>query len=267
MRVYLAGPMSGIRAFNIPAFDEAARNLRDAGYEVFSPAEIDGPITRAVLLKSATGDHKDLPMDESYSYYLSRDFRILCDSGIEKIVTLPGWKDSKGARLEVALAKELGIAQCEYFDLIFAIWPNGAPDVEKKVGEDEGLYVDGQFVPYVDNPLRQRSAHGGVKDDLGKSRVDLIPPDPLVEIGKVLEYGARKYKPNNWRLGLPWSATMASLLRHLYAFQDGEDLDPETSLPHLAHAGCQLLFLTEYFLNATGTDDRWSSVDHAEAIA
>lgn len=123
-----------------------------------------------------------------------------------------------------------------------------------------GIYDDdGNFIPYSENPLSHRSVRGGAKDNRGKSRVDLIPHAPLVEIGRVLDYGTRKYKPNNWRLGLPWSDTMASLLRHLYAFQEGEDIDPETNFPHLAHAGCQLLFLLEYYLSHTGTDDRWSA--------
>lgn len=259
MRVYLAGPMSGIRAFNIPAFDAAALNLREMGYDVVSPAEIDGPAAREVLLRSESGSHDDIPHDQSWSYYLSRDFRILCDTGIERIVTLPGWKNSKGAKLEVALARELGIPQVEYVDLITDHDPNVGSDVYD---------AEGNFIPYSENPLRQRSVHGGVKDNRGKSRVDLLPMSTLVAIGEVLEYGARKYKPNNWRLGLNWSDTMASLLRHLFAFHEGQDLDPETGLPHLAHAGCQLLFLLEYYLTGTGEDDRWSSQeDHSEAAA
>jgi hypothetical protein len=126
---------------------------------------------------------------------------------------------------------------------------------------------DPDFELFEDNPERQRSAQGGVKDNRSKSRVDLIPSKPLVLAGDVLAYGARKYKPHNWRLGLAWSDTIASLQRHLLAFADGEDVDPETGLPHLGHAMCQMLFLTEYYLTGTGTDDRWASVDHEEARA
>ena len=38
MRLYLAGPMSGIKDFNFPAFNEAAEHLRKLGYEVFNPS-------------------------------------------------------------------------------------------------------------------------------------------------------------------------------------------------------------------------------------
>lgn len=123
------------------------------------------------------------------------------------------------------------------------------------------------FVPYVDNPERQRQVTGGVKDNRNKSRVDLIPSAPLVGAGDVLAYGADKYKPHNWRLGLRWSDTMASLMRHLLAFNDGEELDPESGLPHLDHAMCQLLFLSEYYHTGTGIDDRWSMISDEEAKA
>lgn len=116
----------------------------------------------------------------------------------------------------------------------------------------------GTFITYEANPLRQEHALGGVKDNRGKSRIDLIPSKPLVAIGEVLAFGARKYKPNNWRLGLSWEDTFASLQRHLLAWHDGEDTDPETKLAHLAHAGCQLMFLIEYAMTQTGEDDRWA---------
>jgi hypothetical protein len=98
---------------------------------------------------------------------------------------------------------------------------------------------------------------GGMKNNRDKARVDLLPGRPLLEISKVLGRGAEKYAANNWRLGLKYSDTMGSLMRHLIAFNEGEDDDPETGLSHLAHAGCQLLFLLEYELRGTGIDDRW----------
>lgn len=253
MRVYLAGPMSGIAQFNIPAFDAAADDLRMRDVEVVSPAEVDGPTTRAQLLTSEFGDHDDLPQDESWSFYLARDFRILADSGIDAIVTLPGWADSKGARLEVALGRELGIPRFDY----------NPADARGYTESLDDLYEDGEFI----NPERQRSITGGVKDNRSKPRVDLIPSKPLFAAGKVLAFGATKYKPHNWRLGLGWSDTYASAMRHLLAFMDGEDIDPESGEPHVINALCQVLFLAEYYLTDTGTDDRWCSVDQEKATA
>lgn len=297
MRIYLAGPMSNIKAFNIPAFDAAANLLRSCGHKVVSPAEMDGPVSREVLLRSATGDHADLPEGEAWSYYLARDFRLLADDGIDAIVTLPGWERSRGARCEVAVGEIMGIQRFDYEPRSARGYINpleaeewdytGPANSLEKVDTREignalaaadaarhlaaavsGLYdADGAFVLYKDNPLRQRSAQGGAKDNRGKSRVDLLPSRPLLSIGDVMAHGALKYQPHNWRLGLAWSDTMASTMRHLLAFGDGEDLDPESGLPHLAHAGCQVLFLLEYYLTGTGTDDRWSSSDREEAKA
>ena len=97
----------------------------------------------------------------------------------------------------------------------------------------------------------------GIKHDFGKARLDLLPFEAITEIAKVLEFGATKYSAHNWRGGFVWSRTFSALLRHLWAFWRGEDKDPETGLSHLAHAGCNILFLLTFFLEKTGTDDRY----------
>lgn len=274
--------MSGIPAFNIPAFDQAAAALRERGLEVYSPAEIDGPVSREILLKSPDGDHRDLPHDESWSYYLARDFRIIVDEGIETIVNMPGWEKSKGATLENALAGAMGIPRVPIEDVLdVAKWADRmlASPPEESLGiayqvatdttsESPSLYDgEGHFINYADNPERQRSVHGGVKDNRSKSRVDLIPASALMAVGEVMARGAEKYKPHNWRLGLGWSDTIGSALRHLYAFNEGQDLDPETGLSHVAHAACQVLFLLTYVLEGGGTDDRFTSTDKEDARA
>lgn len=105
MRVYLAGPMTGIPKFNIPEFDETTSLLRSMGHEVVSPAELDGASVRAHLLRSSTGSHADYPANMGWSEYLTRDIDVLMNNGIEAVVVLPGWQDSKGARLETFVAK------------------------------------------------------------------------------------------------------------------------------------------------------------------
>lgn len=95
----------------------------------------------------------------------------------------------------------------------------------------------------------------------GKTRFDLVPFSAVGEIADVLEFGAQKYSANNWCRGTEWSRYYAALCRHVFAWWQGEDLDPETGLSHLAHAGCCLLFLMEYQRNAWGTDDRFKGPD------
>lgn len=95
-----------------------------------------------------------------------------------------------------------------------------------------------------------------VKHDQGKPRLDLLPPRAVEIVGAVLAYGAEKYAPNNWAKGADWSRYTGAALRHVFAHLRGEDNDPETGLPHLAHATCCLLFLLEYQAAGLGTDDR-----------
>jgi hypothetical protein len=105
-RVYIAGPMSIDPVdFNFPAFDSAERFLHTS-YEVVSPAELTrrwfGDPTSAVPPAV-----RFLPTKEHYPQFLRMDFRALLDC--DRIAFLPGWTESKGARLEAAVARWLGI--------------------------------------------------------------------------------------------------------------------------------------------------------------
>lgn len=95
----------------------------------------------------------------------------------------------------------------------------------------------------------------GRKDDAGKAPMGLLPGDALREVARVLGHGAEKYTPNGWRSVRPGSRYLDAALRHLSAYADGEDTDPESGLSHLAHAGCCVLFMLS--LEARGTSCRW----------
>ena len=96
-----------------------------------------------------------------------------------------------------------------------------------------------------------------IKFDAGKPPLGLISRIALEEEAKVMEFGKQKYGTHNWRQGMDFSRLMDAMLRHTYAFADGEDLDPETGLSHLAHARCCAAFLLEYQGRKVGTDDRF----------
>lgn len=98
----------------------------------------------------------------------------------------------------------------------------------------------------------------GVKFDGEKPRMDLLDPDALEGLAKVLTFGARKYAANNWRNGLEYSRLTAAIMRHLMAIQRGEDLDPESGLPHIDHLGCCWMFLSNLTKTRPDLDDRWS---------
>jgi len=94
--------------------------------------------------------------------------------------------------------------------------------------------------------VKVASKTGGLKADGGKPRMDLLPSLPLESIAQVLTFGAEKYDAHNWRKGIEFSRVYGALQRHLAAFNEGEDIDPESGLHHLAHAGCNILFLLEF---------------------
>jgi hypothetical protein len=100
--------------------------------------------------------------------------------------------------------------------------------------------------------------NAGTKHDFGKVPLELLPTEALREVAKVLDFGQRKYDPWNWKKGMKWSRLYGAMLRHLFAWSEREEQDPETGLSHLAHAGCCLTFLLTYEILGLGTDDRWS---------
>ncbi|MEY4952373.1 MAG: hypothetical protein RL299_797 [Pseudomonadota bacterium] len=91
--IYIAGPMSGIEDFNRPAFNAYAKKLKDRGIACFNPAQ------------------NGLPPEASWASHMRVDIQWLmsCD----EIHLLPGWQESRGARLEHGLAVALGMRVLE----------------------------------------------------------------------------------------------------------------------------------------------------------
>lgn len=88
------------------------------------------------------------------------------------------------------------------------------------------------------------------------SLVDFKSIEPLV---RVLEFGAKKYSDHNrnkknWKKGMPVTEVTESLMRHLTAFMDGEDIDPESKESHIGHIQCNAMFLTYILENMR---DKW----------
>lgn len=107
----------------------------------------------------------------------------------------------------------------------------------------------------LDAQDRQARA-GGVKFDGDKPRMDLLDPHAIEQLSQVLTFGAQKYAAHNWRQGISKSRLLAAAFRHLFAYLRGEDKDPESGLPHVAHAMCCCMFLLGLEHRAD-LDDRW----------
>jgi hypothetical protein len=96
-----------------------------------------------------------------------------------------------------------------------------------------------------------------LKFDDDKLPVNLLSSEALLQTAAVLKFGADKYAEHNWRAGFAWSRPLAAAMRHIMAFNDGEDKDPESGLSHLAHAMCCIMFLLEFEKTHRELDDRY----------
>ena len=88
----------------------------------------------------------------------------------------------------------------------------------------------------------------GFKFDGGKLRYDLIPPHALEMLAGVYTHGAAKYSDVNYLKGggMSYRRILAALMRHVEAFRGGETDDPDSGLPHMAHAAWQCFTLMTY---------------------
>ena len=103
MKIYIAGPMSGIKDWNFPAFFEAEEQLKELGYEVINPAHNDGETLEEALASAGTPERPT----NSWAYYMRRDLPGVLS--VDALCVLPDWQKSKGASLEVQVAQALGL--------------------------------------------------------------------------------------------------------------------------------------------------------------
>jgi hypothetical protein len=95
------------------------------------------------------------------------------------------------------------------------------------------------------------------KFDNGKPRMSLVPPDALIGLAHVLTHGAKKYSAHNWAKGAHWSRYLDAAGRHSAAFTAGEDIDPDSGLPHIDCLFACVAFLSAYQKRRIGKDDRF----------
>lgn len=110
MRIYLAGPMTGIPNFNFPAFDYATKLLRSQGHDVFNPAERDRRVHGDEVENNPAGCPLLARINHGFSLRdaLEDDTSWICSTA-DAVALLPGWEGSKGACAERALAVALGL--------------------------------------------------------------------------------------------------------------------------------------------------------------
>lgn len=298
MRVYLAGPMRGIEAFNFPTFAEATAALRRKGHTVFSPAERD--LDAGFDPTGMTGNEDLSEHGFDLREALGIDIGWICTHA-DAVAVLPGWAKSSGARAEVAAAWALGVpvyrahamvtdrlvsqernrirSQRDVFSdgydadhrfVDVGIWTKLDPELDRSVARPFSAYAE-EWAPEpekIDGAEMVTSSTGGTK---GRKleRYDLIPVGPLAAVAHHYGVGAAKYEDRNWERGFDWSLSYAALHRHLAAFWSGTEIDDDPTLAapslHLAavvfHAFALLQFSAED--RYAEFDDRPASIGHA----
>jgi hypothetical protein len=100
-----------------------------------------------------------------------------------------------------------------------------------------------------------KGAAGATKTPLG-----LIPPYAMAQTAWVHGLGAAKYGAWNWRdTGVCASTYVSAIMRHMNAWRDGEDLDPESGITHLAHVAASCNILMDAHFCGTLQDDRYTA--------
>jgi hypothetical protein len=101
-------------------------------------------------------------------------------------------------------------------------------------------------------PESPKVAQGAAKTPLA-----LIPPVAADAIAKVHQHGADRYSPWNWRESkVPMMTYLHAMRRHLDAVLDGQDLDPDSGLPHVAHVAASCNIIMDAAAFGTLVDDR-----------
>lgn len=101
--------------------------------------------------------------------------------------------------------------------------------------------------------------NGNPKDGIGVKKVPLstVPARPMLEIGLAMMEGARKYARHNYRIaGVRASVYYDAAIRHLAAWWEGEDIDPDSGLSHLIKAAACMVVIRDSIIQGNWVDDR-----------
>lgn len=132
------------------------------------------------------------------------------------------------------------------------------PEDIMKMNSSRGVF---EFLQRQTTPIAELStptAEQAMRFNEGKVQLSylLSAPHAMRGLARVFENGAEKYARDNWKKGLPTTKLVDSMSRHLLAFFNGEDRDPESGLPHVHHVLWNALILAEMWESRPDCDDR-----------
>lgn len=127
-------------------------------------------------------------------------------------------------------------------------------------------YQENQFCHHIPDNIKLRlyTMEKFTKYDTGKVKHSLLPSGIMDGVLDVMAFGAEKYEKDNWKKCESMSSYYDACHRHLEQFWGGVDIDEESTLHHLDHALCNLVFLRWLTLNKEEADDRTPRVQQVE---
>ena len=224
MKVYIAGPMRGIMYYNFPAFDYAKAELEERGFEVISPADLDRANGFDALDLLQSSNWSAIPDHFDFEACVDRDLKAIKECG--GIYMLDGWELSTGATAEHALAVSM------QKEIMYETPPVIEPETAKE-----------------SNP----------KDVIGSSKLPLhLWPITATAMGCIgMLNGSLKYGRSNFRaVGIRASIYYDAAKRHLDAWFEGEEIDPDDQVPHLSAALSCLAIIVDAQAAGKMVDDR-----------
>lgn len=287
--VYILGPMRGKHKYNFPAFDAMAEKIWARGFGVINPAQLDREAGFDPDALPADHDYSNLPSSMTLEDIVNRDLDALktCNA----YVALEGWENSSGAKAEKAVldwkkAVRLDPDTLEPYPR-FADAPPGWPGPQptavsgcagptRQQDSPTGIIYPvempafpvlmgrtvGEVCGGPSGPPGDKGPPGiNPKDLCGQKKppMTLIPTSSLFYLSRVMELGAKKYTPFNWRnpaTPVRMTVYLAAAWRHLLQILDGENNDPESNNPHAAHAMACFAIILDAQACGTLVDDR-----------
>lgn len=116
--------------------------------------------------------------------------------------------------------------------------PNPAPLSKSPYSASDPIMPSDLFEQALKDNSKQALRYNQGK--VNWSLVDFKSLEPMVD---VLAYGTKKYSRDNWRLGMPATQIIESMLRHTFSLLNGEFIDNESLCYHVGHIQCNAMFL------------------------
>lgn len=189
-KVYIAGPMSGEDDFNRPAFEAEAARLRHAAFEPISPVELD----------DAEGfDPSDHPADtvpaELYRKFLLRDLVAILEHDCDAVMVLDGWEESRGAALEVHVARSVDIPIFDEEGLLVKAPTKYQPPTDENVAETAQRLVGGDRQDQYGHPIEDFTRTAGAINalygtDFGPRDIPIIMA--CVKLSRVIQSPSKR---------------------------------------------------------------------------